>query len=102
MCPPYEVTDREILRIIGKNIRGARLQSNLTQECLAELVGVHWHTIHHAETGKVPISVATFTRISQVLQTSTNRLIDGVPEPDSARIERIKKAMARRRKPKGA
>jgi DNA-binding XRE family transcriptional regulator len=71
----------------------------MTQECLAELVGVHWHTIHNVEQGTTPCSVATFARIAQALQTSPNRLLEGLPEPDARRVERIKKAMARKRKP---
>jgi hypothetical protein len=39
------VNDREILRVLGRNIRQARLKAGLTQECLSELSGVHVQTI---------------------------------------------------------
>jgi len=94
------VTDRQILKIIGANVRKARLNANMTQECLAELVGVHWHTVLYVEQGKYPVSVATFARISQALEISPNRLMDALPEPDLKRMERIKKAMVRKRKPR--
>jgi DNA-binding XRE family transcriptional regulator len=95
------VTDRQILRVIGENVKAARLHTNLTQECLAELVGVHWQTISYIENGKFPFSVTTLARISQVLETSPNRLLDGLPDPDFDRVERVKKALAReRRQPK--
>jgi DNA-binding XRE family transcriptional regulator len=94
------VTDRQILRVIGGNVRNARLRANLTQECLAELIGVHWQTISHIENGKFPFSVATFARISQALEASPNRLMDGLPEPDRMQIEKIKKTLARKRKAK--
>ena len=96
----YGVTDRQILRLIGENVKAARLRADLTQECLAELVGVHWQTISHVENGRFPISVTTFARISQALGVSSNRLLEGLPEPNLARMEQIKKAMARKRKPK--
>ncbi len=91
-----------MLRQIGENVKAARLQANLTQECLAELVGVHWQTISHIENGKFPFSVTTFARVSQALATSANRLLEGLPEPSRARMERVKKALARKRRPKKA
>jgi len=90
-----------MLRLIGGNVKSARLGANLTQECLAELVGVHWQTISNIERGKFPFPVTTFARISQALDMSANRLLEGLPEPDRARIESVKKAMARKRRPKG-
>ena len=94
------MTDRQILRVIGENIRNARLRANLTQECLAELIGAHWQTIHHIEKGRYHCSVAKFARISQALETSPNRLLDGLPEPDREQMGNIKRALARKRKPK--
>ena len=94
------MTDRQILRVIGDNVRRARLRANLTQECLAELADVHWQTISHVENGKFPFSVATFVRISQALEASPNRLLDGLPEPDRTQMEKLKKTLARRRKPR--
>jgi DNA-binding XRE family transcriptional regulator len=67
------VTDQQILRLIGQRIRTARLRANMTQECLAELVGVHWKTISHVERGSYPIALTTFARLSQFLETSPNR-----------------------------
>ena len=96
------MTDRQILRQIGENVKTARLKANLTQECLAELAGVHWQTVSYIENGKFPFSVVTFFNISQALTISPNRLLEGLPEPDEARMARIKKSLARKRKPKAA
>ncbi len=89
-----------MLRVIGANVKSARLAVNMTQECLAELAEVHWQTVSHIENGKFPCAVTTFARISQALGISANRLFDGLSEPNSKRAEGVKKAMARRRKPK--
>jgi len=94
------VTDAQILRTIGGNVRKARLKLNMTQECLAELVGVHWQTISYLENGKHPCSVIHFVGISQALDISPNRLLEGLPEPDRAQIEKTKKVLVRKRKPK--
>jgi DNA-binding XRE family transcriptional regulator len=87
-------------RCIGENVKAARLKANLTQECLAELAGVHWQTVSHIENGRFPFSIVTFFKISQALVTSPNRLLEGLPEPDEVRMARIKKSLVRKRKPK--
>ncbi len=94
------MTDRQILRVIGDNVRKARDRANLTQECLAELIDVHWQTVSYIEKGKFPFGVTHFVRISQALDISANRLLDGLPEADKRQMEKIKKAMARKRKVK--
>ena len=94
------MTDREILRVIGRNVRKARQQAGLTQECLAEIIGVHWQTVSYLENGKYSFAVTTFARISQVLDASPNRLLDGLPAADREQMEKIKKMLSRKRKPK--
>lgn len=94
------MTDRDILRCIGRNIQEARLKAGMTQECLAELVSVHWQTISGIERGRYPFSVIIFSRISHFLQVSANRLLEGLRPPDAKRTKMIRKAMARKRIPK--
>ena len=94
------MNNREILRVLGRNIRQARLNASLTQECLAELAGVHVQTIGAIEHGNFPFAVTTFARLSQFLESSPNRLLDGLKPPDQERTARIKKALARRRAPR--
>lgn len=97
--PLWGVTDHQILRLIGRHVREARLKANMTQECLAELVGVHWKTIGNIERGVFPIALTTFARLCQFLESSPNRLLDGIERPDPNRTARIKKALARKRAP---
>ncbi len=94
------MNNREILRVLGRNIRQARLNAGMTQECLAELAGVHVQTIGAIEHGNFPFAVTTFARLSQFLESSPNRLLDGLEPPDRERTTRIKKALARRRAPR--
>ncbi|MCU0784526.1 MAG: helix-turn-helix domain-containing protein [Verrucomicrobia bacterium] len=93
------MTDQQMLRLVGRRVREARFRTNMTQECLAELVGVHWKTIGHIERGSYPIALTIFARLSQFLETSPTRLLDGLDTPDPQRTARIKKAMARKRAP---
>ena len=91
-----------MLRIIGGNVKSARDKANLTQECLAELIDVHWQTISNIENGKFPFPVTTFARLTHALSVSPNRLLEGLPEPDRRKLEAVKQALARKRKPKRA
>lgn len=88
------------LRIIGRNIRAARNRSGLTQECLAELLGIHWQTLSNIERGRHPFSVATFAQIAQYLEITSDSLLAGLPLPNPKRTARIMKALARRRNPR--
>jgi len=71
----------------------------MTQECLAELAEIHWKTLGRIERGEFPFAITTFARLSQHLQMSPNRLLADLPAADHRRGEKIKKALARRRKP---
>ncbi|PWU21174.1 MAG: hypothetical protein C5B50_02345 [Verrucomicrobia bacterium] len=93
------VTDHQVLRLIGRHVREARLKANMTQECLAELAGVHWKTISSIERGAYPVALTIFVRLCQFLETSPNRLVEGITVPDRQRTTRIKKALARQRAP---
>lgn len=88
-----------MLQVIGKNIRTARLKAGLTQECLAELLGVHVQTLSNVERGVYPFSVTTFVLIKQYLGVDAELLLADITEPDNGRTERIKRLFARRRKP---
>ena len=101
LCFLSGVNDRQILRCIGKNIQNARLSAGLTQECLAELVGIHWKTISGIERGRYPFAVTSFARIAQHLEVTTDSLLEGIEPPDPKRTAAIRKALARRRQPKG-
>jgi DNA-binding XRE family transcriptional regulator len=89
-----------MLRHIGANVKAARTKANLTQECLAEIAGVHWQTVSHIENGKFPASIITFSKLSQALEMCANALLEGLPPLNADRTARIKKALARKRKPK--
>lgn len=95
----YRVTNRQIQRIIGKNVKESRNKANLTQECLAEIAGIHWQTVSYIENGKFPASIITFVKLCQALDVSANRLLEGIPPGNSDRATRIKQALARKRMP---
>jgi len=94
------VSESKILRIIGGNIRAARLEAGLTQECLAELVGLHWQTISNVERGLAPCGVVNFAVMAQHLGVSADSLLKGLPPIDQKRAAKIRQALARKRTPR--
>ena len=93
--------DLRYLQVIGCNVQTARRACGLTQECLAELVEIHWKTLGSIERGKYPFSVVTFARLCQHLEIGPEKLFEGIPGPDVRRAGRIKKALARKRRVSG-
>ena len=72
------MTDAQILRQIGTNIRAARIAANMTQEGLAELADIHWKTMGYIESGKRDFGVTILTRLALCLGTSGERFWHGV------------------------
>ena len=65
---------------IGAHIKAARERAHLTQEKLAEKVGVSVQYISDLERGKVGASVGTVIRLSQTLQVSCDYLLLGTDD----------------------
>ncbi|MDD2708107.1 MAG: helix-turn-helix transcriptional regulator [Verrucomicrobiae bacterium] len=90
------MTDKDILKALGRNIRNARLRAGLTLECVAEMVGCHWTTVAYIEAGRHPFQVTKLVRLARCLKVSSDRFLEGIPEEDPRRLSRIAKALARR------
>jgi transcriptional regulator with XRE-family HTH domain len=60
---------------IGSRIRAARKKQNLSQEKLAEMVGVGTTHISHIETGNTKASLKVFIAIINALNLSADELL---------------------------
>lgn len=60
---------------IGIKIKNARIQKNITQEKLAEAVGVGVTHISHLETGSGTVSLKVFIAIANYLDCSVDELL---------------------------
>lgn len=69
--------DRVILTEMGKRIATRRKELKMTQEALAERVGVSLQTISCVELGKKAIRPYNLVRLCSVLQTSTDYILIG-------------------------
>lgn len=66
----------KILQKLGKNIKKFRLNNNLTQEFLAEKVGIHPTYVGKLESGKNNPSVLLMYKISNAFGISIRDLFD--------------------------
>ena len=79
----YGMSDKAILREIGRRVKQRRLTKNLTQESLAEMAGVNRMTIVKLEQGK-PSTLLTFVQVLHALGNLdglANFLHDQGPSP---------------------
>lgn len=65
---------------IGQNIRKQRKQNMLSQEQLAEMVGISVTHMSHIETGNTKLSLPVLVDLAGALHTSTDALLFGVQE----------------------
>jgi ribosome-binding protein aMBF1 (putative translation factor) len=71
---------KKMLEVLGRNIRKARMSSNLSQEQLAEKAGLHRTYIGMVERGEKNITLGSYARISKALDVSIYELLDGADE----------------------
>jgi len=85
------------MRLLGQNIRKARLAANLTQESLAEMADIHWKTLGYIESGKRDFGVTILTRLAICLNVSGDQFWKGMEMKPSHRVRGLAKATARKR-----
>lgn len=66
----------KILERLGRKLKNARLNKNLTQEELAEKVGIHPTYVGKLESGKNNPSVMLVYKISRALKIELKELFD--------------------------
>ena len=62
----YGMSDKAILRELGRRVKQRRLAKNLTQQSLAEMAGVNRMTIVNLEQGKTA-TILTFVQVLHAL-----------------------------------
>jgi transcriptional regulator with XRE-family HTH domain len=70
----------ERLRIIAKNIKGTRINRNLTQEKVAEMAGISPVYYSQIELGNKSPSLETLINLAEAMNVSTDPLIFGKTE----------------------
>jgi transcriptional regulator with XRE-family HTH domain len=62
-------------QLLGRRIRAARLAAGLSQELLAERVGLTSQHISHTEVASTKISLPALVKIANALHTSVDKLL---------------------------
>jgi len=61
--------------LLGQRIRAARTEAGLSQERLAEMVGLTSQHISHTEVASTKISLPSLIKIANALNTSVDKLL---------------------------
>jgi transcriptional regulator with XRE-family HTH domain len=74
----YADFSQEVNKAIGKRLRLRRKELGMTQQNVAESVGVSYQHIQKFETGKSRVPPATLILLSQKLQTKISFFFEGL------------------------
>lgn len=69
---------------IGQRIRAIRKERRLSQEELAERVGISSTHMSHIETGNTKLSLPVFVDIAKALEVQTDRLLSDAPHESAS------------------
>lgn len=72
---------------IGQRIRRIRKAKNLSQEQLAEKIGISTTHMSHIETGNTKLSLPVFVAIAEVLCVQTDELLHDSPQLNNIDIK---------------
>ncbi len=71
---------------LGKLIRRLRTEQNMSQQQLADVMGVSRHTVMRWESGECVPALAVMSRLAEVLRVETYVLLDTMNEAESAPV----------------
>ncbi len=76
--------------LLGQKIRATRMAAGLSQEQLAEMVGLSSQHISHTEVASTKISLPSLIKIANALHTSVDRLLsDSIHDSKSYLMEDV-------------
>ena len=73
---PLTARQSTFLAAVGGNVRRLRVARKLTQEALAELVGVNPRTVQKIEAGKLNVLATTLDRLKVALKCDWDELMN--------------------------
>ena len=74
----YDSKEKKFLKTVGKRIAEARKKQNVTQQQLAEAIGMSVVTVAYLETGKRWAKPSTFLKLSQKLHVDVQDFFKGL------------------------
>jgi len=71
-----EIKDRNIKKMVAERLKAFRIEKQITQERLAEILGVNRTSIGHIESGHINVSISYLYKIADVLDKSIHDFLD--------------------------
>ena len=84
-----QMTDAQVLAVVGERLAQLRLAKNLTQQGLAEQAGLGVRTLQRLETGAAATQLSGFVRVCRALGL-VERLEALVPESTASPMAQLK------------
>lgn len=81
----YGMSDRAILREIGRRLKRRRLERNLSQQSLATMAGLNRSTVSECERG-APVGLLTFVQLLRALE-ALDELAAMLPDPGPSPLQ---------------
>ena len=82
-------------KLLGQRIREARLAAKLSQEQLAEIVGLTSQHISHTEVATTKISLPALVKIANALHTTVDKLLyDSIHDSKSQLMDNVQQVFA--------
>ena len=86
--PWYSLTEQQILEELGKRLKSIRLNNNMSQKELGDIIGKRPDEISRIESGK-PITLISLLRILRALNKLEN-LEQAIKPPEISPVEMLK------------
>ncbi len=83
----YTQKKKKILKLLGENIRLARLRRKFTAKSLAERAGISVSTMSNVEKGEPGVSIGTYLQVLSVLQLAEDLLLIADKDPLGRQIQ---------------
>jgi transcriptional regulator with XRE-family HTH domain len=74
-APRKYFKDNKLLIQIGNKLREVRLSKNISQEALANEIGIDYSQVNRMELGKVNFSISSLYRIAKTLEIDPKKLL---------------------------
>ncbi|MBO3752152.1 helix-turn-helix transcriptional regulator [Streptosporangiaceae bacterium NEAU-GS5] len=71
-------------QIFGERVRSRRLALGMSQEQLADAIGLHWTFVGQVERGQRNISLRNILKLAEGLEIDPGELVAGLRGPSSA------------------
>src|SRR3546814_14047818 len=79
IIPHMAVKNEAFFKALGERIAKARKERGLTQQQLADKLGVSQQTLAHYEVGRVGVGTPMLPRLAQILDLSFDEILMGPP-----------------------